>query len=172
MRGSRILATLVLAGTLLVPIRADAQTYLTPDTWFRFSWSDLGTIAEQFTASTSTLRVVDCCIVGDMFEIFAGGSSVGTTSAVAAGDGTSTGAASGDAAWADGRLSMGMFTVSAGDLITIDVVQRTALAGSGAGFIQSASTVPEPATVLLLMSGLAGIAFVGVRRKKEDETEA
>lgn len=161
----KFITGVALAGALLLPMQAvQAQTTLTKDTWFRFSWSDLGTISEQFTATTSTLLVVDCCIVGDMFEVFAAGSSVGSTSSVAADDGTSTGASSGDAAWADSRLSKGMFTVSAGDLISIDVIQRTDLSGSGAGFIKSVTT-PEPGTVALLLMGLFGMAFVGVRRQ-------
>jgi hypothetical protein len=130
-----------------------------------FSWSSLGTVAEQFTATTSTLLVVDCCIVGDMFEVFADGSSIGTTSSVASGDGTDTGAVTGDLAWADSRLSKGMFSVGSGDLIELVRTQQADGYPTGDGFIMS-STVPEPGTIVLLLSGLAGLAFVGVRRKE------
>lgn len=161
----KLIAGVALIGALLMPMQSEAQTSLTPDVWFTFLWSDLGPVGETYLATTSTILVVDCCVVGDMFEIFADGSSLGTTSVVDPDDGTSTGASTADAAWADARLSKGMFTVTPGALISLDVIQRTTSSNSGGGFIKAVTT-PEPGTVALMLAGLLGMAFVGFRRRE------
>lgn len=161
MRISRWMMGLALAGMMMVPMKAESQTTLTPDTWFSFSWSGLGAISQQFWATTSTLQVIDCCVVGDMFEVFANAGSVGTTSAVDASSGAYDGSGP-DAAWANGLLSKGTFSVSAGDLISLSTIQLADGHFSGGGYIRS---VPEPGTVLLFGVGLFGLAFVGKRRE-------
>lgn len=161
----KLLAGMALVGALMLPLQAEAQTSLTPDTWFTFLWDSEGTVSETFTATTTTLLVVDCCIVGDVFEIFADGTSLGQTSA-AADDGTSWPSSwTGDQAWAEPTLSKGMFSVGVGQEISIELVQRTSRSSTGGGFIQSVVT-PEPGTVALMLVGLLGLAFVGVRRQE------
>src|SRR5262245_2570746 len=78
--------------------------------WVNFTWiGGAGPIDSpadgfQFTSATSVVvQITDSALIGDRFEIFVNGSSVGLSSAPV-GSGPS-GAFSGPAAWADARLS-------------------------------------------------------------------
>lgn len=167
MRLSRMAAGLALVGTLMVPVQSQAQTSLTPDTWFSFSWSGLGPVAQQFTATTSTLRVTDSYVVGDMFEVFADGISLGTTSAIGSDGGSAEPfGLDADGAYMSGLYSAGMFSVTPGALIEISLYQSTDCCSGGSAFVQSVTT-PEPGTVALMAMGLLGLAFVGFRRREE-----
>lgn len=168
MNRSKLAFGLALVGTMLLPLQAQSQTSLTPDTWFTFSWDATGTVSTQYTATTTSLLVVDCCIVGDMFEVFSGATSLGQTSSVDPSSGIDTGAVTGDQAWADSRLSKGIFTVGIGDLITIVRTQQAEQFATGDGFVKSVTTVttPEPGTVALFLVGLLGLAFAGARRER------
>ncbi len=173
---TKLVASLGVVALLMAPSNARAQTTLTPNAWFVFGWSSLGTVFNTYalsTVSNMNIRLVDCCIVGDMFELFAGGSSLGQTSTVDPNDGTSTGAVTGDVAWATASLSKGSFFITPGTyLFTIDVIQRAACCPGGDAFIQATSTtIPEPGSVLLLATGLLGLAVVTRRRRKEGEFE-
>lgn len=166
------LTALALAACVSVPASADAQTTLTADTWFTFSWVSSGVVAESFMTTTSTLLITDGWIIGDVFDIYAGGALIGSTSTPAAADAdVQSGQNSGAGAWADARLSKGIFAVTPGDIITI---VRTASAPSystGTAFIQSTTrqySVPEPGTALLFAIGLTGMA-VFRRRSVIDE---
>lgn len=161
---SKVLATLALVAALGVPASVSAQTTLTADTWYQFSWSGLGSISQTFLATTGTLLVVDCCIVGDMFEVFAGGSSVGTTSTVSASSGVQSGAFDGASAWAYSGLSKGMFSVGAGQTISLSTVQLADGYPGGAGYIMS-SSVPEPSAILLVAFGILGLVYTARRRQ-------
>lgn len=166
MRLSRLVTGLALVGMLMLPMQAQSQTTLTPDTWFSFSWSGLGPVSTQFTATTTTLRVTDSYVVGDMFEIFDDGVSLGTTSVVSSAGGTDEPFGfDADGAFASGLYSTGVFTVEAGSLIEISVFQSTDCCTGGSAFVQSVVT-PEPGTVAIFAIGLFGLAFVAMRRQE------
>ncbi|MFN3323007.1 MAG: hypothetical protein ACK5AZ_05895 [Bryobacteraceae bacterium] len=66
----RIFLTIVLFLGALTPLTA------APGTWAPFYWEGLGPIdipGEGFHFTTDVpvlLRVVDCCVIGDQFEVF------------------------------------------------------------------------------------------------------
>ena len=161
------LTTLAVLGLLAAPVSGQ----MVPGTWYIFSWSGLGTISSTFTvggASAVDLQVADCCLIGDEFEVFAGGASLGLTSATdPLLDGVSSGcsASTGDCAFAHADLSKGQFQVMGGDVISIDVVRLTSAASSGDGYIRVVT--PEPGTLLLMATGLLGLTAV-LRRREED----
>lgn len=157
---SKIGAVLALLAALSVPAGATAQTTLAADNWFSFDWSGLGPVSQTFLATTTTLLVVDCCLVGDMFEVFVNGSSIGSTSYADPNSGSSVSGGA-EAYWASTLVSKGFFTVGIGDLITLSVTQLATGYTTGEGYIQSTTrSVPEPGSVLLIASGLLGMAFV------------
>lgn len=152
---------LLVGATLMAPLQVQAQTSLTYGSWFSFDWSDgEGPVTEQFLATTGAVAVTDGFVVGDMFAVTADGSFVGTTSSVAK-DGPNTGASDGATAWADSRLSKGVFSVTPGAVIGINVIQIAEGFPSGTGFIRSI-VVAEPGTGVLLVIGLLGLGLMGL----------
>lgn len=107
-----------------------------------------------FTSPTSgtTLTVTDAFSAGDRFQIFDFGVSIGFTSVP-----NSTGDCGGDpgACVVDANISKGLFLLAAGNH-AITLTPTAAQDGGGAGFlrIDQAADVPEPATLILLGSGL------------------
>ena len=138
--------------------------------WSIFGWSGLGqasTTYELDVATGAELRVVDCCIFGDEFDIFVDGMFAFSTSAVSPDlDGTPSGAIDGDTAWGTSGLSKGSFFLGAGTYsITIFTTALATGYASGEAFISAvtAKAVPETGTLVLLGLGLIGMGFA--RRK-------
>lgn len=152
---------------LCLGVASTAQaTPVTMETWYLGGFTDVGSAvtgagpaggainpgAPAWTFSIAddhTLRVFDCCTLGDAFEVFDFGVSLGLTTV-----GTAT--CNSTAACASGiDLSRGDFVLGAGN----HSIEMTFLAGPGNGnlfFIvnDTPDRVPEPATLLL-----AGIAL-------------
>lgn len=175
------LRTLALAAALsLSPTVARAQdpVALAPGMWAEFSWFDgVG----SFTDPTGgflldvlrpvRVRVTDAFSAGDAFDLFVNGAWRLSTDEVASNDAVQAG--TGDAAWADPRLSRGALTLGPGRY-TLTLQVRAAAEGwdYGSGFLRAdlidepTTTVPEPATTALLGSGLLALAAGAVRRRR------
>lgn len=148
--------------------------------WQTFDWFDgLGPIDSpadgyQFTAlGPVEIRVVDCCRIGDQFDVFVNGGAGFTTSAIQAGtDGIGSGAFTGDAAWADTRLSKGSLVLGSGIYdIDISVIRLASGSSIGAGFFRVdaapvAQPVPEPGSFLLFGAAAAGLGARARSRRR------
>lgn len=164
---------LVLAITLFTMALAPASAApIALGVWETFTWDGLGPIDDPgegfqiLLTETALLRVVDCCVIGDQFEVFTQvDGSLGITSAIGAGDGVQSGAFDGDSAWAHPLLSKGAWILAPGWYdIDINVVRLTPGFNEGAGFIRlDPYVVPEPGTITLFGLG-ALLLLVGRKR--------
>jgi hypothetical protein len=153
--------------------------------WQEFIWTDgLGYVESPVTGyqltltEEGTIDLVDCCIIGDQFELLILNldnqtQTTLTTSAIdLVLDGTFSDAyevADADLAWADPRLSKGSLMLGAGAYqIDINVIRAAANLAEGGtfpngqGFIR-VSSIPIPAAVWLFGSGLGLLGWF--RRK-------
>ena len=159
-----------LAGAALAALTAlpsAAATAVTPNSgWVVFNFGEVGSSFsnEPFTftlTKAGALKVTDAFAIGDQFEIFDFGASMGLTS-TPSDDGTNAGSDY-DLAYGDARWSSGMWVLGPGSYsITGLAVLSPYGGGDGALMV---SQVPLPAAGLMLMVGLAGLA--GLRRKHD-----
>lgn len=164
------LKALVVAATLATTGAGQAATinYTVDGGWDRFNVGAVGTqVSRQFSFSltkNAILTIVDGFLPGDQFEVFANGSSLGTTSAP--GTGPTTGMRF-DAALADGIHSMGQFILGPGSyLISLTVLSRsgTDTRGHIGALRVDTAAVPVPAAGALLLTALGAMAFRRRRR--------
>lgn len=104
------------------------------------------------------VRIVDCCVIGDEFSYSVDGGALQFTSDADANDGDDSGATTGDAAWADPRLSRALIYLLPG-FHTIDLAITENAAGTSSGDAFITADVPEPATLGMLGLALAGLGF-------------
>ena len=163
---------------LASPARLAAQVPLVPGgPWQLFEWVlGLGPLDPSGfslnAAQDVRVRLTDVGFTGDAFDILVsgpGGPFLSSTPSVPGG--INTGALTGDAAWADPRLSKTEFVLGPGNwLITLDVRE----AGSGFqyvdGYIRAdlvqVGVIPEPSSVALLATGVAGLAGIRLRARR------
>ena len=144
--------------------------------WTNFSWvGGIGAIdtpadGYQFVSAVSvTVQITDSALIGDRFEIFVNGASVGLSSApVGAGP---SGAFTGPTAWANANLSKLSLNLGPGSYDIDIVVTASVVNTTSGGFIQVLS-VPEPGTLALLALGCAGLLATGTARVSARERAA
>lgn len=156
-----------------------AQTALTSGAFTYFDFGGVGSGADQqpFTFASDTpfyVTVVDGFIAGDEFQLFAGSTLIGATTAVPLNEGIRC--ETGAACLEDSGFSRGTFFLSAGSY-EFNILTVASPFGSGGAFIGAnvsetlagtpASVVPEPGTWALLGTGLLALGGISTRRRRQ-----
>lgn len=169
---------------LLCASPASATPVLVDGTWHQFDFQAAGSsvtscggcaptsspLAEQLStppwtfSGPATLTVLDLFLIGDRFEAFDFGVSLGTTSVVA---NTGLSPCFGDISCALANLGYSRLVLDLGagaHSLTMNVIQNAATSSGGAAVFQlSSAVVPEPGTMLLFA---AAFAATGVRVRR------
>lgn len=165
------LKAMVVAATLALTGTAQAATvnYAVGSGWTAFGFGAVGTSAKSDYNLTITqwtaITIVDSFWAGDQFDVFANGSSLGTTSAPGTG-GTRTGY-NFDIPATDGIHSVGRFILGPGSyLISLNVLARSGTDTKVhlGGFRADIAQVPVPAAGALLLGALGALALRRRRR--------
>jgi hypothetical protein len=148
------------------------QTHATPITvgsgWFVFVFGEVGSpfSNEPFTfslASAGSLKVTDAYLSGDQFEILDNAVSLGDTSVP-----TTTGDqifADFDMAFTDLRWSSREFSLGPGSHTITGITKASPFGSGDAALRVDLKQIPEPASMLLISIGLAGLGFTRRRRR-------
>lgn len=163
------------------PARLAAQLPMTPGTWEYFEFfNGAGEAVEGdgFTVQSSTDRiriwVTDVYYAGDAFDIFVDAVAFASTPSVPVSADDLGGDP--DASFADSRLShVEFFLDPRATPYTITMNVRDSEFGYGEGYIRAdliqlpPSTVPEPASLVLMATGLAGVGSIVRRRGRRTD---
>jgi hypothetical protein len=117
------------------------------DGWRINSWAAAApaTLSDRYTLANGGgvyVEVVDCCQVGDTFQVLNNGITLGTTSAPVAG---TTGGVSGDTSWANDGYSWGVFQLGSGSAL-ISFATRQDSFGTGDLLVRFVSTPSKAVT--------------------------
>ena len=169
----RLLVVLA-AGLMLFGFTSMANALSIGSGWEKFYFGGVGSQWENVDTTTAifnfslafpaVLTVTDAFNAGDRFSVYDGASFLGNTSVpTALGDDIGDNY---DAAAADPRWSTGMFLLPAGNYSITGFAIDSPYGAGGAALQLNVSSVPEPATMFLLGTGLVGVAGAARRRKK------
>lgn len=135
----------------------------------------VGIIGNTITFSSlfpTTLQVTDAFIAGETFRVVIDGMSFLTPPVALFG---ATNVFDPNAAFVDPRYSHGSWTLAPGDHNVDIFAEVTNSGGGGAAYVRvitASTTVPEPSTYLLLLSGLFAIGAARSHRAKRAPTKS
>jgi hypothetical protein len=165
-------ATAMLLGSLVIPTPARAEPIITLNVaggWMDFSFGGPWHTAFSLSAPGRTrITVTDYFLSGDQFLVSITGTGAGTGSFT-----TSLPTVirafteDPDFAASDPRWSSRMFFVSPGEYVVSGTAIRSPFGGGTGAIRADTAPVAEPTTVLLLATGLAGLATRRRRRHRE-----
>lgn len=147
--------------------QAHATSIAVGSGWFEFIFRGVGSSFDDqpFTfslGSAGSLKVTDAFLSGDQFEIFDNLTSLGETSVpTTAGDQISSDY---DMAFTDLRWSSREFSLGPGNHSITGITKLSPFNEGRAALRVDLKQIPEPASMLLISIGLAGLGFA--RRRK------